>query len=63
MEGKGILYFNNGNKYDGEFKNGLREGKGILYYNNGDKYEGYWKNDEKEGSRGPYQVKNPTLYI
>ena len=37
-----------GNKYIGEFKNGLRNGKGILYYNSNDyykrnRYEGEWK--------------------
>jgi hypothetical protein len=36
-------------KYEGEFKNKLRDGKGIMYYNNGNKYEGEWKNDVKEG--------------
>ena len=38
-----------GNKFIGEFKNGLRNGKGILYYNSNDyynreRYEGEWKN-------------------
>ena len=30
-EGKGILFYNNGNRYEGEFKNDLIEGKGIYY--------------------------------
>ena len=43
-----------GNKYIGEFKNGLRNGKGILYYNSNDyykrnRYEGEWKNGLREG--------------
>ncbi len=38
MEGKGIYYFNNGNRYEGDFKNDKREGKGIMYFNNGEKY-------------------------
>ena len=43
-----------GNKYIGEFKNGLRNGKGILYYNSKDyykrnRYEGEWKNGLREG--------------
>ena len=47
--GKGVYYFLNQNKYDGEYKEGKKEGKGIYYYNNGDKYDGEWKNDKKEG--------------
>ena len=41
-----IKEYDNGDKYDGEWKNGKKEGKGIFYYNNGDKYEGIWNNDE-----------------
>ena len=29
MEGKGIYYYNNGDRYEGDFKNDKREGKGI----------------------------------
>ena len=48
------FYNDNGEKYIGEMKNGLKEGKGILYYNKDDKYkrkkyEGEFKNDKKEG--------------
>ena len=32
-------YYNeNGEKYIGEMKNGLKDGKGILYYNKDDEY-------------------------
>ena len=44
-EGKGIMYYNNGDRYEGEFKNGVREGEGILFYKNGQKDKGVWKND------------------
>ena len=30
-EGKGIYYWNDGEKYEGEWKNGNREGRGIMY--------------------------------
>jgi len=49
MEWKGILYYNNGGRYEGEFKNNLREGKGIDYFNNGNRYEGEFKNSKREG--------------
>ena len=31
FEGKGIMFWNDGNKYEGDWKNGQKEGKGILY--------------------------------
>ena len=53
MEGKGILYYINGSRYEGDFKNCKLEGIGIYYYNNGeckgDIYEGEWKNCKQEG--------------
>ena len=48
--GKGELTFRNGkwdgDKYVGEFKDGLRTGKGIYIWSNGDKYVGEWKDDK-----------------
>ena len=46
LDGKGIEYYENGNKkYEGDFKKGLRDRKGIEYYPNGNFYYG----DFKEG--------------
>jgi len=42
--------YENGDKYVGEIKNGLRNGKGTMYYINQDKYEGEWKNNKMEGT-------------
>ena len=39
--GKGILKNKDG-RYEGDFKNDLREGKGLFLWNNGDKFEGDW---------------------
>jgi hypothetical protein len=33
---KEFFIINNGNKFEGDYKNDLKEGKGIFYYNNGD---------------------------
>ncbi len=49
MEGKGIYYYHNGDRYEGDFKNDKREGKGIIYYNNGDREMGNYFNDKKIG--------------
>ena len=45
---KGILYYNNGDRYEGEFKNYLKERIGIMYYNDCEKCEEDWKNNIKE---------------
>ena len=57
----GIYYYNDGNKYDGELANDMKNGYGILYisvgvfdYNNGDKYDGNWINDVKSGNGKGY---------
>ena len=49
MEGKGTLYYNDGNRYEGEFHNNNREGKGILFFQSGSKYIGEYKNGKANG--------------
>ena len=55
------LEYPDGNKYEGEIKNGKKEGKGILYYNNGDKYDGFFKDDKRE-INGILYYKNGNKY-
>jgi hypothetical protein len=57
-----ILSYTNGDKYEGEVLNGVREGHGIYYYHNGDKYEGWWQNNKKHGM-GTLYYKDGNLYI
>ena len=47
--GKMVVVFENGDKYDGEFVNNIKEGYGVMKYSNGEKYEGEFKNNVKEG--------------
>ena len=42
---------NNGDRYEGDYKNDNPEGKGIYYYKSGNRYEGNLKNGKKEGKR------------
>ena len=49
MEGKGIYYYNDGDRYEGEFKNNRREGKGIYYNANGDREMGDYSNENQIG--------------
>ena len=51
------ITYENGDKYVGDLKNGLKNGKGIYFYANGNKYEGDWKDDKKEG-RGTFSFVN-----
>ena len=60
-EGKGVIYWNNGDRYEGDWKNDNKEGKGIYYSNNGDRYEGDFKNGNKEG-KGIYYYNNGNRY-
>ena len=59
-EGYGIMNYNDGNIYKGNFKNDKREGKGILTYTNGDIYDGNWENDLQNGE-GIYIFKSGEI--
>jgi hypothetical protein len=41
--------YDNGDIYEGEWKNGRKHGKGTMNYADGKKYTGVWVNDEKTG--------------
>ena len=56
-DGKGIMYYNNGDRYEGDWKNDKQEWKGVKYWNDGDRYEGDYKNDKAEG-KGIYYYNN-----
>jgi len=45
-----IVAFPNGDRYEGEFRNGLFDGWGVYSYHNGDRYEGEFKNDLRHGT-------------
>lgn len=49
LDGYGEYEYYDGSRYEGEWKNSLREGVGTLYYQ-AQKFEGFWKNDYYEGS-------------
>ena len=48
-EGKGVYYYEGGEKYEGPFVNGLREGKGIFTWKDGARWEGPFRNDNLNG--------------
>jgi hypothetical protein len=45
MEGKGIMIWTDGSRYEGDFKSGKIEGQGTKVFSNGNTYIGWWKSD------------------
>jgi hypothetical protein len=60
-KGKGKMIYNNGDMYEGDWKNDKMEGYGKFIYNNGDIYEGDWKDNKREG-HGKYIYSNGNIY-
>ena len=54
--------YTNGDKYEGEILEGLREGFGTYLYQTGDKYIGYWHENEKHGT-GTFYARDGNLYV
>ena len=59
--GKGIMYYIDGSKYEGEWKDDKKNGKGILTNINGEKYDGEWENGRKNG-KGTMIYKDGSQY-
>ena len=59
-EGKGIFYYKNGSRYEGEYN-----GNGIYYYEHepfkGNIYDGGWKNDKQDG-KGIFYFNDGDVY-
>ena len=62
MEGKGIYFYSQGGKYEGDFMSGLMDGYGIQKCEDGSKYEGNWKKDKKEGEGTYHYANNGGVY-
>ena len=41
------MYYFDGRKFEGAFKDGEKNGEGIFYLKDGNKYRGYWENDRR----------------
>lgn len=54
MHGQGTyVYAGRGEKYVGEWRNGVINGQGTYYYRSGNRYDGEWRNGRKQG-QGTY---------
>ena len=56
QNGYGIQKYANGEKYSGEFQNGMKSGQGVLFYQNGEKYVGSWKKNKRSGEGRVYKA-------
>jgi antitoxin component YwqK of YwqJK toxin-antitoxin module len=59
--GFGVYKWSDGDKYEGDWKNGKFEGKGKYYYSNGSTFEGKYKLGKKHGE-GVFIKKNGDEY-
>lgn len=59
--GQGREVYANGDVYDGEFANDLRNGKGVYWYSNGNVYDGEWKDNHIHGF-GLMKYVNGNIY-
>lgn len=59
--GHGMLIMDNGDIYEGEWKNGKKCGLGTLRYAEGDVYEGHWKDGKKDG-HGTHRYAEGDVY-
>ena len=63
MNGKGTLYFSDGNIiYDGEWLDDKYEGNGKLFNINGEYYIGQFKNGLKHGKGKEYDKNGNIIY-
>ena len=50
VDGKGVMQFETGDRYFGEFKNGKQNGNGTYMFKSGTKYIGEWKDNKQHGT-------------
>ena len=58
---KRLVKYQNGDTYNGCFRNGQRNGKGSMMYKQNFKYVGDWKNDNRHG-KGVYTTSSDSKY-
>ncbi|MEM1281280.1 MAG: pentapeptide repeat-containing protein [Cyanobacteria bacterium P01_H01_bin.152] len=62
VDGRGSMLYPNGNRYDGDYRNGQRNGCGTFTFANGRQYVGEFQNDLFSG-RGIWMLENGDRYI
>jgi hypothetical protein len=62
ITGEGTKKYTNGNKYQGNFKDGKRNGYGKFIWATGSKYKGQWVNNKRQG-KGEEILADGTSYV
>ncbi|RUQ36925.1 MAG: PEGA domain-containing protein [Candidatus Competibacteraceae bacterium] len=64
MHGQGTyVYAGRGEKYVGDWRNGVINGQGTYYYRSGNRYEGDWRNGRKNGQGTYYYTDRGDKYV
>lgn len=64
MHGEGTYtYAGRGEKYVGEWRNGVINGQGTYYYRSGNRYEGEWRNGHKSGQGTYFYTDRGDKYV
>lgn len=59
--GYGIMVYENGHRYEGNYVHGIVNGEGFAHFHNGDEYKGTYSNNKKHGN-GVYTWANGIKY-
>ena len=63
LNGLGIMVRENQERYEGEFRNGLKHGTGVMFYPDGTlRYKGEFVQDQRSG-KGTYYFSNGDKYV
>ena len=61
LNGHVSIKWSDGDSFEGNYREGLREGKGIYKYTDGSIYDGEWKTGKQDG-RGVYKLADGRVY-
>ena len=61
VTGRGICRFDSGDRYEGDYVNGIMTGSGIYRWANGGSYEGDWVDGKRTG-KGVHRLSDGSIY-
>jgi len=61
-EGSGTFIWDNGDRYEGNWRNNQKHGYGIMRWKSGDVYQGNWVDDKRQDERAIYMYSYGLVY-